>query len=237
MQTKESTKNIEVAQNATKELAADAVLNDAAIAALSTEQLEAILAKKKAEQIEQANKLRSEYEALKETTVVELSRKANALNHALKTFKELAFEEMNTLYDLLKEYSNRHTDGKGNFQLDSADGLFRIRFKNQKNGYFDERSIQAEAHIKDFLSSRYSGDVDTKDIIMSLLERKRGSLDIQLVQRLYAMENRFDNDNWKEGIKLLKESWQLDKSKDYITFHIRDEHGVFQLINLNFASV
>ncbi|MOA13632.1 hypothetical protein D3C78_1336930 [compost metagenome] len=97
--------------------------------------------------------------------------------------------------------------------------------------------MQAEAHIKDFIAAQFSGDPATNKLINSLLERKRGSLDIKLVQRLYAMENDFDNQNWREGIKLLKESWQASESKEYITCHYKDANGEWQLINLNFASV
>ncbi|SIT25475.1 Protein of unknown function [Chryseobacterium ureilyticum] len=70
---------------------------------------------------------------------------------------------------------------------------------------------------------------------MSLLERKKGSLDILLVQKLYSMEDRFEDQNWKEGIRLLKESYSYNLSKDYVSFYKRDENNVWELINLNFS--
>ena len=72
---------------------------------------------------------------------------------------------------------------------------------------------------------------------MSLLERKKGELDIQLVQKLYAMENRFQDENWKRGIELLKESFQSSHSKDYINFEQRNASGEWQNINLQFSNL
>ena len=70
---------------------------------------------------------------------------------------------------------------------------------------------------------------------MSLLERKKGDLDIQLVQKLYSMEDRFDDENWREGIRLLKESYSYNHSKDYLSFFKKGNNNEWEGINLNFS--
>lgn len=203
---------------------------------LTDEQLEALLNDRKAKKASELNKKRSDYEALKENTLSGLCNRAIEINHILQVFKTLAFAEMQTLYTLLQEYSSRHEDGGGNFSVDSADGLFRIEYSRQERGGFDERSVQAEKHIIDFVNKQFAGDATTHKLITSLLERKKGTLDINLVQKLYSMENDYQDKNWQEGIRLLKESWNPSDSKDYIRFKqkIKTE---WKLINLNFASV
>lgn len=189
--------------------------------------------KREKERIDRERK-RKVYEELRNGTIEELSPLAEELSLAIERFKSKAFTQMTALYELLQDYSSRHADGKGNYKVESKD--FRIIFKRQVKGTFDERSHQAEKHIIDFVNSKFENDADTKDLIMSLLERKKGDLDIQLVQKLYKMEERFNDENWREGIRLLKESYTCDQSKDYINFYKRDRNNKWQLINLNFSS-
>lgn len=200
---------------------------------LSTEELEAELNARKANEANEREKKREQYESLKQTVIEELAPKAEEISNLLTAFKKKAFEDLGSLYELLKDYSKRHNDGKGNFMI--QDDKYRIQFKRQGKGTFDERSHQAEKHIVDFLSSKYQGDKDTKDLIMSLLERKNGHLDIQLVQKLYSMEDRFDDENWCEGIRLLKESYSFNLSKDYVSFAKKTAGNEWEMINLNFS--
>lgn len=189
---------------------------------------------KNKERTERFNKKR-DYEDLRNSTIVELCSEAMELNNDLKSFKKKSFDSMQTIWEMLKEYSSRHADGKGTFTIEFED--LRISYKRQGKATFDERSHQAEKHIIDFVNAKFDNDKDTRDLIMSLMERKKGELDIYLVQKLYAMEDRFDDQNWKKGIELLKESYQYAHSKDYIKFEQRDEKGQWNSINLQFSNI
>lgn len=199
---------------------------------LTIEQLEALLDGKRKEEQSQRDAERNSYEILKEETINKLGVRALLFQNRLKEFKDEAFAEAGSLYELLQQYSKRHADGKGSFTVQNADGSIKMSLKRQELGAFDERSVQAEKHIKDFILTKFGGDEDTKDMIMGVLERKKGYLDIKQIQRLYAMENRFDDLNWKEGIKLLKESWQPSTTKDYLSFTVNGKPVV-----LDFASI
>ena len=202
---------------------------------LSVEELEALLAKRKKEQREQEEAERKAYEELKTDTVISLVSIAKDLNDRLKEFKVHSFETLNAIQEMVQQYARRSEVQKGNFTLE-VDNL-KIKFQRQDKGFFDERADQAEKHIIDFVNNHFSGDADTRDLIMSLLERKEGHLDIDLVQKLYKYEHRFDNENWRLGIKLLKESYQTSHSKDYIRFYERDHNGAWQPISLQFSAV
>lgn len=202
---------------------------------LSTEELEAALAQKReSERLTRENQRKS-YESLKIETIQDLAPMADELSLSLMRFRDKAFTQLGTLYSLLQDYSKRHQDGKGNFKIENND--FRILFKRQGKGTFDERSEQAEKHIIDFLNTRYNGDLDTKDLILSLMERKKGDLDINMIQKLYNMEDRFDDKNWREGIRLLKESYSFKHSKDYISFFKKGRNNQWEGINLNFSNI
>lgn len=180
---------------------------------------------------------RQAYEALRDETVTNLCKLAIDLNTQLREFKRKAFDDAQSVYNLLQEYSARHNDGKGNFTIDSKDGNFRMNYKRQGKPNFDERSHQAEKHIIDFVNSKFGDDKDTKEMIMALLERKQGALDINLIQKLYQFEDRFDDENWRAGIKLLKESYSYNHSKDYIRFEQKNSIGEWEPITLQFTNV
>lgn len=193
------------------------------------------LAQAEAQEREAKNIQRQSYEELKNEVVEELCNGALDLTDQLKNFKTAAFGNMQTLYTMLQEYSSRHADGKGNFRVEYGDK--RVSYKRQGKPTFDERSHQAEKHIIDFVNSKFKDDEDTRDLVMSLLERKKGELDVNLVQKLYQMEDRFQDENWKRGIELLKESYSFSHSKDYIGFEVRNEQGEWLPINLQFSNV
>lgn len=206
-----------------------------AIENLSTAELQEILDSRLKKEREAKDRQRLAYEDLKANTVCGLAADALLLHERLADYKKRAFEQLGTLYQLLLEYSDRAKDGKGNFRIEHGD--YRIDFKRQGKPSFDERADQAEKHIIEFVEAKFKGDQDTRDLIMSLLERKNGDLDVALIQKLYAMEDRFDDSNWKRGIALLKESYRYSHSKDYVRIYYRDENSEWQPINLNFSNV
>lgn len=203
------------------------------VSELTHEEFQKITAHKREQKRKEKEEKRRVYEQLREETINELGPIAEKISKEMREFKEKSFAQLGSLYELLQDYSNRHRDGKGNFEIKNED--YKILFKKQGKGSFDERSHQAEKHIIDFVNSKFENDQDTRDLIMSLLERKKGNLDIELIQKLYSMENRFDDENWREGIRLLKESYQYNHTKDYISFFKKGENNEWIGINLNFS--
>ncbi|MFK7033165.1 DUF3164 family protein [Flavobacterium oreochromis] len=183
----------------------------------------------------EAETRRLNYESIKNATVSELCNKALELSKSIASFKKESFDEMNALHEILKDYSQRHANGLGNFRVKY--GNFRVNYKKQGRPTFDEKSTEAEGFIKDFVTSKFENDDDVKDLIISLLERKNGEFDINLIQKLYKMEDRFDDVNWKKGIKLMKESYSYEFSKDYVTFEQKGKEGKWEQILLSFSNI
>lgn len=204
---------------------------------LTIEELEAIAAQKRAEANAEKQKAREAYESLRDESVTEIVQKAKDVHGIMNAFKTESFAGIETLYKMLQEHSDRHANGKGNVTLDTADGQSRVVFKRADNTRFDERSSQAEAHILDFLTAEYPTGSNTAKLIRSLLERKKGALDKNLVLKLIGMKNDFDNENWRKGIELLQESIVPDNTKFYAEYYYRSEDGEWCPIVLNFAKL
>lgn len=211
------------------------ILNKPA-AEMTEAELEQLLNAKK-EANRQANlKKKESYLALRNATVEELIPMASALSNELRDFADLCFSNLNALYALLKDYSKRHENGKGNFEIVNEKGDMKIRFKANETWAFDERSQQAEKHIIDFVQTQFTGDAKTQKLITNLLERSKGKLDIKLVQKLYAMEDDYEDQNWREGIKLLKESWVQGRTRYYVQFECLID-GTWKPIIMDFAAL
>lgn len=204
---------------------------------LTVDELFALAKQKEAEQEAQKLKARQNYEALRDESVSEIVAKAKDVHGIMSAFKKESFEGIETLYKMLQEHSDRHANGKGNVTLDTADGKCRVVFKRSDNTRFDERATQAEAHILDFLTAEFPAGSSTSKLIRSLLERKKGTLDKNLVLKLIGMKNDFDNENWRKGIELLQESIVPDNTKFYAEYYYRSSDDEWIQIPLNFAKL
>lgn len=203
---------------------------------IPTDVLEQYIATKKKKELELIEEKRKNYESMRQELIVQLCTGALELQTVISSFKQRALSDMDAFYELLQEYSARHKDGKGNFTLDY--GMFRIKYRNRTIMKFDERAIEAKKHIIDFVDKRWEGDEETRQLIKTLLnEQSSGELNARDVNKLYSMENSFNDENWKEGIRLLKESYKESDTKSYIQFFKKDGSGEYQAIVLNFPAL
>lgn len=195
------------------------------ISELSTAELEALIEQRKQQELHAKNKKREDYQKLREEVVSEMIQESSILSNQLKNFKTKVFAQLETMYALLQEHSDRHADGKGNFTLETEDRLMQVAFRRQDNTRFDERATQAEKHILDFLTSQFGDNAPTSKLIRKLLERKKGQLEKDEVLKLISMKDDFDNENWKKGIELLQESIVPGDTKFYAQFKVKLEEG------------
>lgn len=203
---------------------------------LSTAELEALIEQRKRKDLEIKNKKREDYQKLREEVVSNMIQEASGLSNQLKNFKTKVFSQLETMYSLLQEHSDRHADGKGNFTLETEDRLMQVAFRRQDNTRFDERATQAEKHILDFLTSQFGDNAPTSKLIRKLLERKKGQLEKDEVLKLISMKDDFDNENWRKGIDLLQESIVPGDTRFYAQFKIKLEEGAeWMPILLDFA--
>lgn len=202
---------------------------------LSAEQRADLLKQMQTLENQERQQKQQAYEELKADAIISLICIAQNLNEQLVSFKQHAFETMGSLHEILKEYSGRHADSKGNFKVEFQN--FKIHYSRQERGSYDERATEAEGYIFDFIKNRYADDEATKEFILSLLERKKGDLDPSNIQKLYTYEQKFNDENFSRACALFRESFKWDYSKDYVRFYQRDEKGEWKQIILQFSAV
>lgn len=210
------------------------------VAQLSASELEQLLKQKKEAEAAEAAKKRADYEHERDVLINLLGSEAAQAHIVLRELKCLAMLRLKEFRARMLEYGDIKggEKNKGTFQIENEN--FKILFSTQVRKKFDERSETAEEHLKLFLNSFVKKrDQKLHKFIMGLMERnsKTGDLDIDNINRLYAMENDFDDDNWKKAIALFKESYNPTETAEYVRFYRKNDNGGWDLINLQFSGV
>lgn len=211
------------------------------LSALSTEQLEKALAQKREEENKAKQAKRKEYEQNREDLICGLGMMAYAVQKKIEELKKVAFGELSSFRSQMLEYGELKGGqrNKGSFSLQNE--RYKIEFKTQMRKAFDERAELAESKLREFLNTflKKKAHKDVVAIINALLERntKTNDYDINLINRLYSMEDRFDDANWRDAIKLFKESYSPAGTAQYVRFWIKnDASNAWESVCLDIAS-
>ncbi|MDB9500043.1 DUF3164 family protein [Nodularia spumigena] len=209
------------------------------ITEMSTKELEQFLAAKKKAEANERKRKAAEYAETKERIIDQLVNAAIIQQTALQQFKAEALEKMKEVSQRMAEFGKLNGEWKGNFEIMNDAQTMKIVFKNQVRKSFNELAMMAENHLRDFLKSFVKArNKEAYDFISSILERNsKGDYDINLISRLYKMEDQYEHPSWKEAIRLFKEAYQPVDTKYYINFYTRTESGKWHHVTLDFAAL
>lgn len=204
---------------------------------LTDEQLDALLAKRAKAKKESEARKKAEYEKLREDIVVNAVEQAKHLHSVLKYGHKEIIADLLSFRELMIENNDLRKNSLGGFSLKSNDDAMKVSLKVQSIGEFDERADMAEVHIRDFFERRLkTNDPQVFEQFMELLERKKGKFEYSRVMKILQNEALYDDEAWKNGCSLFKESFKVTSSKVYVELAEKDEFGNWQTINLNFSS-
>ncbi|HEY5508417.1 MAG TPA: DUF3164 family protein [Paludibacter sp.] len=207
---------------------------------MTTEELQAYLAERRKDELDQLNKNRGEYEKYIEVNTSRLVRKAIKLNSILTTFFDNSTKTLTEMREKLNEYGAIRANSKGGFHVKTLDGQYKLVYRYSTSCDWDERADKAEELLKDFLGDVVKKrDKDLFKVIMGLLEKnKEGKLEYGRIQTLYAQEATFDDPRWVEALRLFKESFRPVDSKMRLEFYKRSEVSQkWEPITLNLSSL
>lgn len=206
---------------------------------LTDEQLEQEMAKRKKAKIAKQKKLKEKYENERDDSISIMIQ--NALNSFKELFalKQMTHQLMETQAVALENYGNMPIKSKGGFSITTKDGQFRVTRTRNTEPVFDERSEKAIELIKNFLGDVVKKrDVDTYEILMTLISRnKNQDLEYSEVMNLLKHEDRFDDERWTEGLRLIKESYSNHLKGYGYEFKQKGADGKWERINLQFSSL
>lgn len=207
---------------------------------LSAAQLKAALEQKEAEERKEREAKRKVYEDRREQIINSLGVEALAIHNEMATFKAKAFEILLAFRTELLEYGElrRGENNKGSFSIKNE--RYKIEVSSQITKSFDERSELAEEKLQLFLKTLVKKrDKAAYELVNAAVQRneKTGSFDPDVVNRLYKIEDKFDDSNWKEALRLFKESYSPSGTAMYVRFSMKTSAGSWKSIVLDWASV
>ncbi|KVV14832.1 DUF3164 family protein [Flavobacterium sp. TMP13] len=206
---------------------------------LTTAELEQMLANRKKAERAKEEKEKATYEKDRDQMVEKVLLTASALFRELGEFKTYCHIEMDKQAVKLSEYGKVRSNSKGGFSVTNSDDTMRITRRRDTEPVWDERSGKAVELIKEFLGDAIKKrDTKMHDILMSFLERNaNGDLEYGRVMDLYKHEDKFDDPRWKEGLKLIKESFSNHLKGYGYEFKMKGADGKWQNLYLNFSSL
>lgn len=206
---------------------------------MSTAELEKMLAERKKEENAKRLKEREDYEKDRDFNVLELYNDAVGLSDILRQFKDKVCEVMDMQATKMNEYGMIRGNSKGGFSVLHSSNDIKITRRRDTDPVWDERAVKATELIKEFLTDTVKKrDLKLFQILITFLEKnKDGDMEYAKVFSLLQHEDKFDDDRWLEGLKLLKESYSLGLKGYSYQFFGKDNEGRWESLDLNFSAL
>ncbi|KQC30202.1 DUF3164 family protein [Flagellimonas eckloniae] len=203
------------------------------------EELEEMLAKKKADKRNAQERERKRYEKEKDYVANNIFSLAKQASEFMADVKKTCGVEMNKMAAELENYGKFPVKSKGGFSIDNAAKTVRITRTRDTQPHWDERSEKGAQLIKDFLAdSIKKKDKDGYEMLMELLTKNEaGQLEYSRVMVILQSEDRFSDARWHEGIKLLKESYSIHMKGFGYRFKFKNANGNWETLDMNFSSL
>lgn len=212
---------------------------DKPVSEMSTAELEALLKQKKAKEAKKLETEKVEYEKNRDVVVSNAITTAKVLFKELGEFKAYCHIEMEKQAEKLSGYGKIRSNSKGGFTVTNSDDTMRITRRRDTEPSWDERSGKAVELIKSFLGDTIKKkDIDLYEILIGFLQKNvKGDLEYSSVMNLYAHEAKYDDPRWKEGLRLIKESFSNHFKGYGYEFKYKNESGKWGNILLNFSGL
>lgn len=203
------------------------------------EELEAMLAKKKSARKKKEERERLAYEKSRDEMIEILLETASDLAGKMSQFKEGCHSALNGHQLKLEEYGKIRSSSKGGFSLTHSDGTMRVVRTRDTEPTWDERATKAVDLIKSFLQDKIKHqDKKLFEILMGFLERnKKGDLEYSKVFGLLKHRDKYDDERWVEGLRLLEQSYSTSLKGYGYLFQRKGSEGKWVSMTLNFSAL
>lgn len=207
---------------------------------MTAEEKKALLAQLNADANESRQAKRDAYEGLRAEFMHRVEEFLVNVTADVKGFKQWLEKESEGFISVMRDYGQLKNADQRNYTI--TDGDFRLQVASNNVKGFDERADMAAerlvAYLKDYMQKSEKGQEDPMyQLAMTLLERnQRGDLDYKSISKLYELEDRFGDQEYKDIMTLFKESNVVQKTAvNYYFFRRHKETGVWMRIEPSFC--
>lgn len=207
---------------------------------MTAEEKKALLAQLNADANESRQAKRDAYEGLRAEFMHRVEEFLVNVTADVKGFKQWLEKESEGFISVMRDYGQIKNVDQRNYTI--TDGDFRLQVASNSVKGFDERADMAAerlvAYLKDYMQKSEKGQEDPMyQLAMTLLERnQRGDLDYKSISKLYELEDKFGDQEYKDIMMLFKESNVVQKTAvNYYFFRRHKETGVWMRIEPSFC--
>lgn len=207
---------------------------------MTAEEKKALLAQLNADANESRQAKRDAYEGLRAEFMHRVEEFLVNVTADVKGFKQWLEKESEGFISVMRDYGQIKNVDQRNYTI--TDGDFRLQVASNSVKGFDERADMAAerlvAYLKNYMQKSEKGQEDPMyQLAMTLLERnQRGDLDYKSISKLYELEDKFGDQEYKDIMMLFKESNVVQKTAvNYYFFRRHKETGVWMRIEPSFC--
>lgn len=207
---------------------------------LSSKELEALLASKKAEERAMREAERKEYETDRDNLIVHVMESAKKTSLLLAAFKQQLHKDFNIQEEKLNSYGLMRGNSKGGFALTTNDGKYRVKRVRNTQPQWDERSTKALGLIGEFLRDTVKKkDQKLFEILYSFIQKNdKGDLEYAKVMHLLSHKDKYTDERWEEGLQLIQESYSVQlRGFGYEFYEKNETTGKFDKVEINFTAL
>ncbi len=175
---------------------------------------------------------------LRDQTVRAIVTTAKAASVALAQAKAAMMGDVEAFVDLsASEYGVALGGKKGNVQLVSYDGRFKVLRAIAEHMVFDERLQVAKALIDECIQEWSQGSRDEIKVLINdaFQTDKQGKLNTARI--LGLRRHNINHPKWKQAMEAISDSVQVSGSKAYIRVYEKQEDGSYRQLGLDMAAV
>ena len=215
-------------------------LSDEEVALL--EQARADKAKREAEE-KHAQEVKT-YKDLVDEAVNDTVPEAEDVSRMLEQRKAGIFERFHSIIamkeDLYKGSKSMAKEGRFTDSFTNKAGTARVTLGFNTNDAYDDTYTAGVEKVKEYIQSLASDDKSRQlaEMVNTLLmERsKAGQLKAQNVLRLENMANESGDPTFIEGMKIIRDAYRPERTKQFVNVEVKDASGKFQTISLNMTN-
>lgn len=207
---------------------------------MTAEEKKALLAQLNADANESRQAKRDAYEGIRAEFMHRVEEFLVNVTADVKGFKQWLEKESEGFISVMRDYGQLKNADQRNYTI--TDGDFRLQVASNSVKGFDERADMAAerlvAYLKSYMQKSEKGQEDPMyQLAMTLLERnQRGDLDYKSISKLYELEDKFGDQEYKDIMMLFKESNVVQKTAvNYYFFRRHKETGVWMRIEPSFC--
>ncbi len=202
---------------------------------LTAEELEALLEKKRKQERQRLLREQKAYEEARDKAIEEAVTERKKLQELVRANNKHLHELMEKQQEKLNEYGRIRKNSKGGFSITHSNNQMRITRTRSTQPTWDERSQKAVELIKDFLIDTVKKrDQKTFTLLMEFIAKnEKGDLEYSKVMNLLHNEELYDDPRWKEGLRLIRESFSNDFKGFGYEVKVKDEKGKWKPIHIN----